>query len=334
MIVNGNEVLADFDVFRRRGRQCAPVAVRQSPATVVSRASQLTPTRRYQIVRGMNRSLLTLALALAGCVAETSTFPSSRSLLARTLSGAATAHGVDETGRELVRLFEIRDYAVADAYRDPATGERLLKLAKIDRASAADRAAAWPPELASIGSVFYVWIAPAPDGSTIHLLGKPTLTGEEPCTQDGLDLPCAPLRLRADLVAAHLNGRAEAAVAQGVLSELALEGYTAPARSTSLPPTAGRGVAASDGSDVEAALDAHDAQIARDAVKARDAAIAGDAARAAERAPESAPNLQRDQAGAAERDRCRDRRAALVRQIAREPDPKRRLALVHQLPTC
>ena len=279
----------------------------------------------------MNRSLLALALGLAGCVAETSTLPSSRSLLARTLSGAATAHGVDETGRELVRLFGIRDYAVADAYRDPATGERLLKLARIDRASAADRAAAWPPELASIGSVFYVWIAPASEGSTIHLLGKPTLAGKEPCTKDGLDLPCAPLRLRADLVAAHMNGRAEAAVAQGVLAELAVEGYTSAARATSPPPAAGRSDAAPGVPDVEAALDAHDAQIARDAVRARDAAIAGDA-RAAELA--RAANLQRDAAGAAERDSCRDRRAALLRQIARESDPKRRLALAHRLPTC
>ena len=286
------------------------------------------------MVRGMNRSLLVLALGLSGCVAETSTFPSSRSLLARTLSGAATAHGVDETGRELVRLFGIRDYAVADAYRDPATGERLLKLAKIDRASAADRAAAWPPELASIGSVFYVWIAPAPEGSTIHLLGKPTLAGEEPCTKDGLDLPCAPLRLRADLVEAHLNGRAEAAVAQGVLSELAVEGYTAPARATSLPPTAERGNAATYVSDVEVARDVHDAQIVRDAVTAHDAAIAGDAARVAERDRAAERDRDRDPARAAERDSCRDRRAALLRQVTSESDPKRRLALAHQLPKC
>jgi hypothetical protein len=155
----------------------------------------------------------------------TSITASSRSYLGPAQSGAVTAHTVNETSLEVTRLFEARGFAMLDQHIDAPNGERLLKFAKRNRALAAERDDGDQVGANDVGSVFYAWVTPTRSGSTISVLGKPTLAGVEPCTDDGVMLPCAPLRADPWFASAYLSGHTEAEVAHGVLSELALEGY-------------------------------------------------------------------------------------------------------------
>jgi hypothetical protein len=171
----------------------------------------------------MHRSLLALAATLTGCLADISA--SSRTYLGPEQSGAVSAHSADDTAREVARLFEIRDYAMVDQHINAPNGERVLKFTKGNRAFAAEKDDSQRVTANDVGSVFYVWVAPSPNGSTVSVLGKPTLAGVEPCTSDGVQLPCTPLRSNTEFATRYLTGHAEADIAHGILSELALEGY-------------------------------------------------------------------------------------------------------------
>lgn len=62
-----------------------------------------------------------------------------------------------------------------------------------------------------------------------------------PCTHDGVALPCTTLTVSSRFASTYLTGRVEAEIAHGVLSELALEGYTTgplPAPPQQLDPAA------------------------------------------------------------------------------------------------
>ncbi len=172
-----------------------------------------------------------LALALAGCMVPpaatattTNVSASSRTILGPQGSGAVTLHPLDDTAREVAHLFETRGFVLLDQHVDAPNGERLLKLSKTNR------------DL--VGDVFYAWIAPTPTGSTVSLLGKATVLDLEPCTDDGVALPCSPLESFPAYLDLHFTGLGEAEIAHGILSELELEGYAiAPLPADAPPPT-------------------------------------------------------------------------------------------------
>ena len=180
----------------------------------------------------MRNSLLALAFTLAGCMADVSA--SSRTYLGPEQSGAVTIRSVDDTAREVTQLFEVRGFAMVDQHVDGPDGGRVLKFAKGNRAFAAEKDDSQPVNGNDVGSVFYAWVTPAQAGSAVSILGKPTLAGTEPCTNDGVWLPCTPLRVNEGFAARYLSGHTEADIAHGILSQLELEGYaTGP-----LPPNA------------------------------------------------------------------------------------------------
>lgn len=171
----------------------------------------------------MRNSLLVLAFTLSGCMADVSA--SSRTYLGPEQSGAVTSRSIDDTTREVTRLFEVRGFAMVDQHLDGPDGERVLKFAKGNRAFAAEKNDSAPVNANDVGSVFYAWVTPAHAGSTVNILGKPTLAGAEPCTNDGVWLPCTPLSVSTDFATRYLSGHAEADIAHGILSQLELEGY-------------------------------------------------------------------------------------------------------------
>ena len=175
----------------------------------------------------MHNSLLVLAFTLSGCLADisTSVSASSRTYLGPEQSGAVTSRSIDDTAREVTRLFEVRGFAMVDQHLDGPDGERVLKFAKGNRAFAAEKDDSQPVNASDVGSVFYAWVTPAQPGSTVNILGKPTLAGAEPCTNDGVWLPCTPLSVSKDFAVRYLSGHAEADIAHGILSQLELEGY-------------------------------------------------------------------------------------------------------------
>jgi hypothetical protein len=159
---------------------------------------------------------------------------SSRTYLGPQQSGAVTSHPIEETALEVTRLFEVRGFALVDQHVDAPNGELLLKYTKTTRPIAAQNDGVYLGSR-DIGSVFYVWVAPAASGSTVNLLGKPTLDGTEPCTNDGVVLACNKVELDADFASTFMSGRTEADVAHGVLSQLALEGYAVAALPVNAP---------------------------------------------------------------------------------------------------
>jgi hypothetical protein len=175
-----------------------------------------------------------LAMASAACSAEATL--SSRSYLGASESGAVSSRDVVTTAREVSRLFEIRGYQLLDQHIDSPGGELVLKFAKSQRALAPRKDDDQPVGAGDVGSVFYAWIAPhGRDEATVALLGKPTLAGTEPCTDDGVPLRCGRVTGQASFVSTLLSGRDEAEVAHGVLTELALEGVSV----GPLPPSPG-----------------------------------------------------------------------------------------------
>jgi hypothetical protein len=184
-----------------------------------------------------------LLVPLTACVAEVTA--SSRSLLGPQQSGAVTSHSVEDTAREVTRLFEVRGYALVDQHVDAPNGERVLKYSKTNRLLAADRGDDAYTLSGDVGSVFYAWVSPTEAGSTVSVLGKPTLSGVEPCTHDGVTLPCSQIITNQIFVEAHLSAHLEVEVAHGVLSQLALEGYAlGPIPASAPPPTSDAGFVA------------------------------------------------------------------------------------------
>ncbi len=148
---------------------------------------------------------------------------SSRTILGPQQSGAVSPRPIAETAMEVTRLFEVRGFALVDQHVDAPNGELLLKYSLV--------------HAHDVGSVFYVWVTPTASGSMVSLLGKPTLDGTEPCTNDGVVLACSKVVMGADFVEAYMSGRTETDIAHGVLSQLALEGYAVAALPASAQPT-------------------------------------------------------------------------------------------------
>jgi hypothetical protein len=176
------------------------------------------------------------ALSAAGCYSDITA--SSRTYLGPTGSGAVVGHPLADTATEVTRLFATRGYSVIDQLDDTASGERRLKLATPERVL--DKNETSIVDARYVGSVFYVWIAPdaAGTGATVRLLGKPTLAGVEPCTQDGVALVCSDVSVPRAFAERYLRAHAEVDVTRAVLAELTREGYAVHALpADAAPPT-------------------------------------------------------------------------------------------------
>ncbi|HUJ58492.1 MAG TPA: hypothetical protein VLX92_08370 [Kofleriaceae bacterium] len=170
---------------------------------------------------------LLVGIGLSACTAEANM--SSLSYLGPQQSSGESPRDVTTAAREVTRLLEVRGYQMIDQHSDAPGGGLTLKFEKSDRALAATKVDQ-PVGARDIGSVFYAWITPTgPSSSLIKLLGKPTINGAEPCTNDNVVQACTRVILDQDFVQTFMSGQDEAEVAHGVLSELSLEGFvTAP----------------------------------------------------------------------------------------------------------
>ena len=178
--------------------------------------------------------LFLAAASLTGCFADVNA--SSRTYLGPSGSGVVVNRAADKAALEVVRLLELRGYTLNEMVIDTPEGERRLKLSRANPLAPDDEF--YSPR--EVGSVFYAWVTPDHDGTgaSVSLLGKPTLAGVEPCTNDGVLLNCTRMNVRKELAERYLRGVTETEVAHGVLSELALEGYVVrPMAANSPPPT-------------------------------------------------------------------------------------------------
>jgi len=178
----------------------------------------------------MKHSILIAAALLTGCYAEVTS--SSASYLSPEQSGAMTATPLLETAREVTRLMEVRGYAMLDQHQDGT--ELVIKYSKDNRALAATKDDDQLLNNRDVGSVFYVWVTPAASGSSVKMIGKPTLNGTEPCSDDGIR-PCGHITVDKKFGTTFMSGRLEADVVHGVLSQLQLEGVAVGPLPT--PPT-------------------------------------------------------------------------------------------------
>ncbi len=170
--------------------------------------------------------VLACAFALSGCLVGVPVHTSSLTYLSVGQSGATTAHAPVDTAREVTRLFGIRGVALAEQHPITGTGGYAIRLTKSNRGIPATKDDSLPITARDVGSVFYAWVVPSGSGSTVTMVGKPTLDGAEPCSPGALGLACsASFDVDPTFASAFLSGKAEADVVQGVLSELELEGF-------------------------------------------------------------------------------------------------------------
>ena len=143
----------------------------------------------------------------------------------------------DHDRARAARLFEVRGFQLLDQRAVASSGGLLIKYSKTNRALPAQNNDDQNARARDVGSVFYAWVTPeGAAGSRVDLLGKPTLAGAEPCTQDGLKLPCTRVTVSEQFVAMFMSGREEAQIVHGILSELQLEGFlVAPVAEAQLP---------------------------------------------------------------------------------------------------
>jgi|HubBroStandDraft_6_1064221.scaffolds.fasta_scaffold98094_2 hypothetical protein len=185
--------------------------------------------------------VLACAVVFPGCLVGTEVNTSSLTYLTTGQSGATSAHAPVDAAREVTRLFGIRGVALAEQHQITGSGGYAIRLTKSDRGIAATKDDSLPTTARDVGSVYYVWVVPSGSGSTVTMVGKPTLDGAEPCSPDAPGLACsASFDVDPTFASAFLSGKAEADVVQGVLSELELEGFASagvPAQTPIVPGT-------------------------------------------------------------------------------------------------
>jgi len=121
-----------------------------------------------------------------------------------------------DTAHEVIRLLGNRGYHLLDQHMDRET--LIIKLTGNREATAQGK----PTYTTQFGSVFYVWISPAAEGSRISMVGAPIVDGLEACTDPPTGMPCQQV-LVGMFNGGHIDGIDEANVIHGVVSELALE---------------------------------------------------------------------------------------------------------------
>ncbi|HYV49801.1 MAG TPA: hypothetical protein VFA20_33325 [Myxococcaceae bacterium] len=164
-----------------------------------------------------------LGLCLTGC---TTLRISSRDHLTESGSSLMTSLSPDEASRGLVEQFGKRGYPLLDR-RQVSGAETVLKF-KGSRATIT-HVSRGSGGTAVVGSVFYARIATGSGQSRIALLGKPTLNGDEVCSDWDADRsltvdPCESRIFSVDPSRNEMTGREEAEVIQGVTVELEVNG--------------------------------------------------------------------------------------------------------------
>jgi hypothetical protein len=178
-------------------------------------------------------TILTLGLAATGCVTEITA--SSMAYLGPHGSEVVVDRPAAAGALAITRLFTERGFGLVDQHA-AAPGNQIILAFKGNRGAVTggDKHGVYSSE---IGSVFYVWVTPIDDTrSTVIMMGKPTIDGVEPCTDDGPTgprLPCSKV-LASYGQATQMSGYNEAEVVHGVFAELALEGHVVGA----VPPSA------------------------------------------------------------------------------------------------
>ncbi len=119
----------------------------------------------------------------------------------------------------MTRLLGTRDFALVDSRTNSPNGQLLLKYTKGSRSLTTQIDDPRLPRARNVGSVLYAWITPtSATTSTLNLLGKPTLSGQAPCTPDSPGLPCQVVEVDPDFLTTHMSGRFEVDV-HGVLNQ-------------------------------------------------------------------------------------------------------------------
>lgn len=118
---------------------------------------------------------------------------------------------------ELAKLFSHRGFIVVDHQTRP-NGAMAVRMTGVRHTFFTENTQH------EIGSVFYLFVEPHGPHAAVGVIGRQTYDGTEICTQDkAIDAPCEPVHGLYSYQD-ELDGRAEAAVVHGVLSELRLRG--------------------------------------------------------------------------------------------------------------
>lgn len=157
--------------------------------------------------------VIAVAAAAGGCFTKAG---SSAQILGPSRSSTVVSLAPRDAALEVVRLFSARGYALVE--QQPTARGTVLRL-KGKRQTSVRR----PDKVPVHASAFYAFLEQVGDASTsLRLIGRPVARDEELCSAElEIPFPCTdPAVLTYDLD--DIDGRAEAEVVQGVLTELAL----------------------------------------------------------------------------------------------------------------
>ena len=190
-----------------------PLSSLSSPLSPPSPPSPLSPPSRSSL-----RALAVLAAlaAAAGCTPLVAR--SSASVLGPDQSSAVVRLSPDEAALELADLFAVRGYAILDQRHN---GDALVLRLAGARRTLRDRHYAY-----DLGSAYYVFIVPRAGGhAAVGIIGRPIYEGDELCTPDASLAADGCTRRTGDHShERELDGRAEAELVKGVLTELRMRG--------------------------------------------------------------------------------------------------------------
>ncbi|HEY4244684.1 MAG TPA: hypothetical protein VGM88_32945 [Kofleriaceae bacterium] len=160
---------------------------------------------------------------LAGCAGSMAEIPTSRALLSLDDSSATLKLPPVAAARELLADMAPAGFALAN--ETDTQGAIIVKFTR--------------QNLIGLGSAVYAWIRPAPGGSTISFVGKPTLLGEEGCSEYTPGQACnQQLSDDAEELGDYMTGGPEADAIHGVLATLRLKGVVLGPAPESAAPSA------------------------------------------------------------------------------------------------
>jgi len=168
-----------------------------------------------------------LAVSSAGCVSQVVLRASSSQHLRREQQTAVLPMAPAELEKAWKGLMEGQHLSLANAL-DAPNGSRILvyKGTRVNVVSVRASSSVVAVESFDVGSWIAARIAAAPAGSQITVFGKPTVLGQEVCSEDDpsladVDYWCQDTKIRDDSQHRHLvNGKAEAEFITAVLEKL------------------------------------------------------------------------------------------------------------------
>ncbi|HEY4178694.1 MAG TPA: hypothetical protein VGM90_17730 [Kofleriaceae bacterium] len=166
----------------------------------------------------MRTILLAFLVTVAGCYE--SVHSTSLNVIPREQSGAVLAKPPIDAARDVANVLQTRGYVLAEQGK-AAGGVQMKFVAGV--AVIRD----YGHTHSTVGSVMYALVLPAPGGSTVSFVGKPTLDGEEACGVT--DTECTSVSAPVGPADGYMTGETEAAVIHSALAQLQLDGlYVAP----------------------------------------------------------------------------------------------------------